>query len=95
MKENDLSRVIIDSAIEVHRTLGGPGLIESVYEESLAWELASRGLVVERQKQVLLSYKGNVLATPLRIDLLVDDLVVIEAKAVSQYNRVFEAQALT
>jgi GxxExxY protein len=95
MRENELSKVIVDSAIEVHRTLGGPGLIESVYEEALAWELVSRGLDVRRQKEVLISYKGNTLSSPLRIDLLVQDLVVIEAKAVAQYNRIFEAQALT
>jgi len=95
MRENELSKIIVDSAIEVHRTLGGPGLIESVYEEALAWELVSRGLDVRRQKEVLISYKGNTLSSPLRIDLLVQDLVVIEAKAVAQYNRIFEAQALT
>ena len=87
--------MVVEAAIEVHRTLGGPGLIESVYEESLAWELESRALFVERQKQVQLTYKGNLLATPLRLDLLVNGLVVIEAKAVTQYNRIFEAQALT
>jgi GxxExxY protein len=69
--ENEISKIIVDSAIEVHRTLGGPGLLEGVYEESLAWELASRGLRVERQLEVELSYKGNKLATPLRLDLLV------------------------
>lgn len=95
MTENEISRVIVESAIEVHRTLGGPGLIESVYEESLAWELVARGLHIERQKEIPLSYKGNLLATPLRLDLLVNGLVVIEAKAVNQYNRIFEAQALT
>ena len=95
MTENDISKVIVESAIEVHRTLGGPGLIESVYEEALAWELTSVGLYIERQKEVHLSYKGNLLATPLRLDLLVNNLVIIEAKAVNQYNRIFEAQALT
>lgn len=95
MTENELSRIIVDSAIEVHRTLGGPGLIESVYEEALAWELASRGLCVERQIEVPISYKGNLLATPLRLDLLVNASVIIEVKAVSVYNRIFESQALT
>ena len=95
MDENELSKVIVDSALEVHRTLGGPGLIESVYEEALAWELVSRGLYIERQKEVAISYKGNLLATPLRLDLLVERLVIIEVKAVVLYNRIFEAQALT
>jgi GxxExxY protein len=59
MHENEISRVILDAAIEVHRTLGGPGLLESVYEEALAWELELRGLTVERQKAVPVEYKGQ------------------------------------
>ena len=95
MNENEISKIIVDSAIEVHRTLGGPGLLEGVYEEALAWELASRGLRVERQLEVELSYKENKLATPLRLDLLVERLVIVEVKAVVLYNKIFEAQALT
>ena len=95
MTENEISKVIVDSAVEVHKSLGGPGLLESVYEEALAWELASRGLQIERQKEVFITYKGNHLATPLKLDLLVNGLVIIEAKAVVQYNRIFEVQALT
>jgi len=95
MNENDISRIIVDSAIEVHRTLGGPGLLESVYEEALAWEFISRGLSVRRQFEVEISYKGNVLASPLRLDVLVNDLVIVEVKSVALYNRLFEAQALT
>ncbi len=95
MHENDISRVIVDAAIEVHKGLGGPGLLESVYEESLAWELTDRGLFIERQKEVVIRYKGNELATPLKLDLLVQGKVIVEVKAVSVYNRVFEAQALT
>src|SRR5882672_6646822 len=95
MTENEISKIIVDSAIEVHKNLGGPGLIESVYEEALAWELVSRGLNIERQKEVLISYKGNVLASPLRLDLLVERLVIVEVKAVVLYNRICETQALT
>jgi GxxExxY protein len=95
MNENEISRVIVEAAIEVHRTLGGPGLLESVYEEALVFELESRGLVVERQKVVPLIYKGKRLATDLRLDLLVNERVIVECKATSHYNRVFEAQALT
>lgn len=95
MDENRISKIIVDSAIEVHRTLGGPGLLENVYEESLAWEIASRGLDVKRQLQLPISYKGTVLGDPLRLDLLVNDLVIVEVKAVALYNRIFEAQALT
>ena len=95
MAENQLSAHIVDCAIEVHRNLGGPGLLESVYEEALAWELSERGFVVGRQLSVPVSYKGNKLAVPLRLDLLVENLVIVEVKAVNQYNTLFEAQALT
>jgi len=95
MTENEISKIILDSAIEVHKSLGGPGLLESVYEESLAWELESRGLKIERQIEVPIRYKGRLLATPLRLDLLVNNLVIVEVKAVAVYNKVFEAQALT
>ena len=95
MHENEISRVVVGSAIEVHRTLGGPGLLESVYEEALAWELGHRGLSVERQKPVPVVYKGRTLATPLRLDLLVGGKVILECKATSHYNEVFEAQLLT
>jgi len=95
MTENQISRVVVDAAIEVHRTLGGPGLLESVYEEALAYELELRGLSVERQRTVPIVYKGKRLATPLRADLIVVGRVVVECKAVSAYDRVFEAQVLT
>jgi GxxExxY protein len=95
MHENEISRIILDAAIEVHRTLGGPGLLESVYEEALAWELAQRRQRVERQKAVPIVYKGHTLATPLRLDLLVNGKVVVECKATSDYNPIFEVQTLT
>jgi GxxExxY protein len=92
---NAVSKVVVDAAIEVHRTLGGPGLLESVYEEALAHELGLRGLEVDRQRSVPIEYKGRLLATPLRLDLIVNDAVIVECKATSAYNTVFEAQALT
>ncbi len=95
MTENEVSRHIVEAAIEVHRTLGGPGLLESVYEEALVWELEHRGLRVQRQVQVPIPYKGHILATPLRIDLLVEGLVIVECKSVSQHSAIFEAQVLT
>lgn len=95
MTENEISRIIITSAIEVHKTLGGPGLLESVYEEALACELLQVGLSVKRQEPVSIRYKDQVLATPLRVDLLVDDIVVVECKATMKYIDVFEAQTLT
>ncbi len=95
MIENEISRIVVDAAIEVHRTLGGPGLLESVYEEALVYELELRGLKVERQRPVPVVYKGRRLATDLRVDLLVADRVVVECKATSNKNPVFEAQVLT
>lgn len=95
LNENQISRQIVESAIEVHRTLGGPGLLESVYEEALVWELQQRGLKVQRQVSLPIPYKGRTLASPLRIDLIVAGLVIVECKATSQYNSIFEAQTLT
>ncbi|MBU5615239.1 GxxExxY protein [Geomonas azotofigens] len=95
MTENELSAHVVDCAVEVHRNLGGPGLLECVYEEALAWELKQRGFPVGRQLEVPLTYKGHQLGVPLRLDLLVGKLVVVEVKAVSQYNTIFESQALT
>jgi len=95
MNENEISKIIVDAAIEVHRTLGGPGLLESVYEEGLAWEIQERGLSAERQKEVPILYKGKTLGCPLRLDLLVGGLVIVEIKAITQYNAIYEAQVLT
>ena len=95
MTENDISRNIYECAIESHRTLGGPGLLESVYEEALAWELTERGLHVKRQIALPIPYKGSVLAAPLKIDLVVNEKVIVECKATAKYNDIFEAQLLT
>ena len=93
--ENVISGEIVRRAVEVHRTLGGPGLLESVYEEALVWELSERGLEVARQVRAPLRYKGRSIGQPLRLDLVVGDKVVVECKATSSYNEVFEAQTLT
>ena len=95
MHINALSGAIVDAAVEVHRTLGGPGLIESIYEEALAHELRLRGHHVARQHPVPVRYKGATLTNDLRIDLLVAGRVVVECKAVTRYNPVFATQALT
>jgi GxxExxY protein len=95
LREDQISTQIIGCAIEVHRTLGGPGLLESVYEEALVWELRQHGLVVERQIYVPIVYKGQTMADPLRLDILVDKLVIVEVKATIAYNSIFEAQVLT
>ena len=94
--ENRISGQIVDCAIEVHKWLGGPGLLESVYEEALVWELESRGLKVDRQKQVPVNYKGNKISAPMRLDLLVGDKVIVECKATSSPNYdLFRSQTLT
>jgi GxxExxY protein len=95
MTENEIARVIADAAIEVHRTLGGPGLLESVYEEALVWELRQQNVPVTRQASLPIDYKGHLLSTPLRIDLIVGEKVVVECKAVIEYHSIFEAQLLT
>ena len=94
MNENELSREIIGAAIEVHRHLG-PGLLESAYEEALCHELNLRGIPHERQKYQTLNYKDKILKTDYRIDLLVDDKVIVEIKARESISRIDKAQALT
>jgi len=95
MKENELSKIILDAAIEVHRELGGPGLLEDIYEESLDEELRLRGVLVERQLPVPIKYKGRILRKPLRLDMKIEKLVLVDNKAVTEWNPVFEAQMLT
>ncbi|PLX76990.1 MAG: GxxExxY protein [Desulfuromonas sp.] len=95
MDENQISREVVSSAIEVHRGLGGPGLLEDVYEEALAHELQLRGLNLKRQVFVPVFYKGKEIKKPLILDLLVNDSVIIEVKAVEKHNPVYESQLLT
>jgi len=94
MNEDELSNLIIGAAIEVHREVG-PGLLESVYEECMVLELGSRGIPFERQKEIPLCYKGNQIESNLRLDLLVDHLVIVELKAVEAVLPIHEAQLLT
>lgn len=91
---NRLCYNIIGAAIDVHKVLG-PGLLEQVYEICLEFELLKRGYKVERQRVVPINYKGIDLETNLRFDLLVDDSVVVEIKAVEHLHPVFESQILT
>ena len=95
MTENEIAKIIVDAAIEVHRELGGPGLLEDVYEEALAEELRLRGLKVERQLPVRINYKGRILSKPLRLDMKVEGLVLVDNKAVTEWNPIFEAQMQT
>jgi len=94
MEINEVTGEIIGRAIEVHRALG-PGLLESAYEECLVYELRQSGLVVERQKAVAVIYKEITLDSAYRIDILVNQQVIIELKSVDVINPVHEAQILT
>jgi GxxExxY protein len=91
---NDLSNAIIGAAIEVHKTLGS-GLLESAYEECLCRELDLRKLYYERQKELPISYKGFNLDVGYRLDLLVDDQIILELKSCENLLPIHEAQLLT
>ena len=94
MTINEITYEIRGAIYDVYKELG-PGLLESVYEEALCFELEQRGLRVERQVQVPIQYKGNVLKTELRLDLLVEDKVIVELKSVEEMKKVFAKQLLT
>ena len=87
--------MILDSAIAVHKEIGGPGVLESYYETALACELRLRGLKVETQKQVPIVYKGHRIGEPYRLDMLVEDKVIVECKATETNNPIFASQVLT
>jgi GxxExxY protein len=91
---NKLSKIILDCAIEVHKELG-PGLLESVYEICLFKELRNRNLFVQRQLELPVKYKNEILGADFRIDLLVNEEIIIELKAVDELAPVHEAQILT
>lgn len=94
MTENAITYEIRGAVYDVYKELG-PGLLESVYEEALCFELEQRGLTVERQVQVPIKYKGNVLKTELRLDLLVENHVIVELKSVEEMKKVLSKQLLT
>jgi GxxExxY protein len=91
---NEISRKIVDSAYQVHTTLG-PGLLESVYQKCLVVELQERNLSVKCEVIVPIQYKHHSIDSNLRIDLLVEDTVIVELKSVEQMLPVFESQVLT
>lgn len=90
----EITERVIGAAIEVHRVLG-PGLLESAYEECLCAELRERGVVHQRQIPLPVEYKGTRLDCGYRLDLLVEEVVVVEIKAVSNLESIHEAQLLT
>jgi len=94
MELNEITQKIIGCAIEVHKNLG-PGLLESAYEECLSYELIKRGLNINRQKATPVVYKEIKLECGYRIDILVENVVVVELKVVDEFNPVHEAQILT
>lgn len=92
--ENQISGIILDAAIAVHTALG-PGLLESAYQACLCYELRSRGLKLEVQVPLPIRYRGVCVDAAYRIDILVEDLVVIEIKAVERLLPIHEAQLLS
>ena len=94
LREENLTNEIIGSAIEVHQALG-PGLLESAYEECLCHELNLRGIPFRRQVDLPVEYKGIKLSCGYRMDIVVNDVVIVEIKAVQQLLPVHEAQLLT
>jgi GxxExxY protein len=91
---NELSGTIVDAAIRVHSALG-PGLLESAYETCLAYELRERGLLVRTQVALPVVYKTITMDVAYRIDLLVEESIIVELKAVSKLLPIHEAQLLT
>lgn len=94
MNENEISKIVFDCALKVHKSLG-PGLLESAYEECLFYELKKSGLNVEKQKALPLVYEEVKLEIGYRIDLIVENKVILEIKAVEALNDVHLAQVLT
>lgn len=94
MTENELSKIVFDCALKVHRALG-PGLLESAYEECLYYELKKSGLDVVKQKPLPLVYEGVKLDIGYRIDLIVENRLILEIKSVETLNDVHFAQLLT
>lgn len=94
MDENQIGSQVVDTAIALHRDLG-PGLLESVYEVLLADELQRRGLQVARQQRVALTYKGRYFEECFRADLVINDRVIVELKAVEAITKSHHKQLLT
>lgn len=95
LAENQLTASIIEAAIEVHKVLGGPGLLESIYEDALAHELEIRKIPVQRQLAVPVLYKGLPIRDALRLDMLVAGKIIVEIKATETNLKIHSAQVLT
>ncbi len=94
MTENEISKVVFNAALKVHKALG-PGLLESAYEECLYYELKKTGLKVEKQKPLPLIYENVKLETGYRVDIIIENKFIIEIKAAEALNDVHLAQILT
>lgn len=94
MTENPISREIVDAAYKIHTTLG-PGLLESVYEMILSYELQKRGLQIERQVPVFVEYDGAHFEEGYRLDLLVEGKVIVEVKSIDHIANIHKKQLLT
>jgi GxxExxY protein len=94
MTENEIASIVVDTCLMIHREWG-PGLLESVYEEVLAYELKKRGLVVERQRGIEVEWDGQNLGKGFVADLIIDSLVIIELKSVQKLEPVHFKQLLT
>ncbi len=94
MTENELSKIVFDCALKVHQSLG-PGLLESAYEECLFYELKNQGLNVEKQKPLPLIYEEVKLDIGYRIDIIINNKLIVEIKSVEALNDVHFAQLLT
>jgi GxxExxY protein len=93
MNENEIARIIVDAGLKIHRTLG-LGLYETVYEQCLEYELINRGLVVERQKFLSIQYENLKVLNAFKVDLLVENKVVVEIKAQEALDNFHNAQLL-
>lgn len=85
MTENEISSIVFDAGMKIHRKLG-VGLYENVYGECLAYELKERGLIVERQKDIKIKYENLIIEKAFRVDLLIENKLIIEIKAVPEIN---------
>lgn len=93
-RENEISGIIVDAALKIHRKLG-PGLLESVYEQVLEYELKHRGLSVERQRSISIEYESLLIEDSFRADLIIENRVIVELKSLEKIEKVHKKQMLT
>ena len=94
MTENELAKIVVHLGLKIHRELG-PGLLESVYEECLCYELKKENIEFKRQKQVPIYYDGQMLESRLRLDIILEDKLIVELKAVKALQPIDKAQTLS